>query len=187
MSFWIKTRSENEATGSLKAIYDAGIERAGKVFNIIKAMSLRPSQLRGSMMLYESTMFQKSGLSRSERELVAVVVSQSNGCFYWIEAHARSLRDEGEDSKWVKNLKDRGYAAIFLDHRQLAICRYSEKLTLSPKDMTEADLNPLKEVGFTDEDILDLVQVISYFNYINRIADAVGVPPEADWTTDNLS
>jgi len=72
----------HEATGALKAEYDAAIDRAGKVFNIVRAMSLRPSVLKRSMDLYGAIMFGSSGLSRQERELLAVVVSRANECRY---------------------------------------------------------------------------------------------------------
>jgi uncharacterized peroxidase-related enzyme len=71
---------EGEATGALKAEYDAAIARAGKVFNIVKAMSLNPETLRASMELYRAVMFGRSELSRAERELLAVVVSRANDC-----------------------------------------------------------------------------------------------------------
>ena len=72
----------DEATGPLKEEYDAAIGRAGKVFNIVKAMSLRPSVLRRSMELYKAIMLGSSGLSRQERELLATVVSRENDCHY---------------------------------------------------------------------------------------------------------
>jgi uncharacterized peroxidase-related enzyme len=71
-----------EATGALKREYDAAVARAGKVFNIVKAMSLRAGVLRASMQLYREIMFGESGLSRAERELLAVVVSRANDCHY---------------------------------------------------------------------------------------------------------
>jgi uncharacterized peroxidase-related enzyme len=73
---------EDEATGALRAEYDAAIGRAGKVFNIVKAMSLNPGTLRASMDLYRAVMFGHSELSRAERELLAVVVSRTNDCHY---------------------------------------------------------------------------------------------------------
>ena len=73
---------EGEATGALKAEYDAAIARVGKVFNIVKAMSLNPETLRASMELYRAVMFGRSELSRTERELLAVVVSRANDCHY---------------------------------------------------------------------------------------------------------
>jgi alkylhydroperoxidase family enzyme len=70
------------ATGLLKAEYEAAVERAGKVFNIVKAMSLRPGVLKRSMALYREIMFGPCGLTRQERELLAVVVSRANDCHY---------------------------------------------------------------------------------------------------------
>jgi alkylhydroperoxidase family enzyme len=72
----------SEATGVLKAEYDAAIARAGKVFNIVRSMSLRPGVLARSMGLYRAIMFDESGLTRQQRELLATVVSRTNGCFY---------------------------------------------------------------------------------------------------------
>ena len=71
-----------EASGALKEEYDAATGRAGKVFNIVKSMSLRPSVLKRSMELYKGIMFGTSALSRQERELLAVVVSRENDCHY---------------------------------------------------------------------------------------------------------
>ena len=71
-----------EATGRLRAEYDAAVARAGKVFNIVKSMSLRPGVLQRSMELYKAIMFGPSGLSRQERELLATVVSCANDCHY---------------------------------------------------------------------------------------------------------
>lgn len=73
---------EGEATGALKDEYDAAIARAGKVFNVVKAMSLNPETLRASMELYRAVMFGRSELSRAQRELLAVVVSRANDCHY---------------------------------------------------------------------------------------------------------
>ena len=71
-----------EATGALRAEYDAAVGRAGKVFNIVKAMSLRPSVLKRSLELYKGIMFGSSRLTRQERELLATVVSRTNECHY---------------------------------------------------------------------------------------------------------
>jgi uncharacterized peroxidase-related enzyme len=79
---YIRLVEEGEADGPLKEDYDAAIERAGKVFNIVKAMSLRPGVLRASMALYREIMFGESGLSRKERELLATVASAEQNCRY---------------------------------------------------------------------------------------------------------
>ncbi len=79
---YIKTVKPKDASGGLKAEYAAAIKRAGKVFNILKIQSLNPRTLRASMQLYLATMHAPSGLSRTERELLATVVSWANHCFY---------------------------------------------------------------------------------------------------------
>lgn len=79
---WIKTVEPEDASGQLKNEYLRAVARAGKVFNILKIQSLNPEALHASMGLYLSTMHGPSGLSRVERELMAVVVSQTNNCFY---------------------------------------------------------------------------------------------------------
>ena len=79
---YIRLVEIDEATGLLKEEYDAAMVRAGKVFNIVKSMSLRPGVLRTSMALYRAIMFGPSGLSRQERELLATVVSRENDCHY---------------------------------------------------------------------------------------------------------
>jgi uncharacterized peroxidase-related enzyme len=79
---YIRLIEEAEADGLLREEYDAAVERAGKVFNILKAMSLRPAVLRASMALYREIMFGESGLSRKERELLATVASAEQSCHY---------------------------------------------------------------------------------------------------------
>jgi uncharacterized peroxidase-related enzyme len=82
MKPWIKVVSDAAATGLLKSLFDAALKRAGKVFHIVRIMSLRPEQSRDAMAFYRTLMFGESSLSRAEREMIAVVVSQTNDCFY---------------------------------------------------------------------------------------------------------
>ena len=80
---WIKTVSPSEATGLLKRLYDSAIQRAGRVFNVIRLQSRRPHVLRASTQLYTELMHaEASPLSRAQREMIATVVSRTNGCFY---------------------------------------------------------------------------------------------------------
>jgi uncharacterized peroxidase-related enzyme len=79
---YLRLIGEDEASGELKEEYDAAVRRAGKVFQIVKAMSLRPGVLKRSLELYQAIMFGSSELSRAERELLAVVVSRANDCHY---------------------------------------------------------------------------------------------------------
>lgn len=79
---WIRTVSDEEATGLLKKEYDEAIKRAGKVFHIVRMFSLNPRALQDTLALYRTVMFGKSDLSRAEREMIATVVSKENRCHY---------------------------------------------------------------------------------------------------------
>lgn len=79
---WIRTFSTDEASGPLRRSYDEAVQRAGRVFAILRAMSLAPAVLDASMGLYIAIMFGETGLTRRQREMLAVVVSRSNACHY---------------------------------------------------------------------------------------------------------
>jgi uncharacterized peroxidase-related enzyme len=79
---WIKVVEPEDATGELNQQYDEAVERAGKVYNILRVQSLNPQTLKASMEIYKATMYGPSGLSRAEREMLATVVSWANRCFY---------------------------------------------------------------------------------------------------------
>jgi uncharacterized peroxidase-related enzyme len=79
---WIKTIPPEEATGLLRQEYGAAVKRAGRIYNIVRIMSLNPRTLRASMELYKSLMHAPSKLSRAQREMIAVVVSKTNDCYY---------------------------------------------------------------------------------------------------------
>ena len=80
---WIKTIAPEQATGLLKQLYDAAVRRAGRVYNVIRLQSLRPKVLRASTQLYMELMHSpEGGLTRAQREMIATVVSRTNGCHY---------------------------------------------------------------------------------------------------------
>jgi uncharacterized peroxidase-related enzyme len=124
--------------------------------------------------LYMTIMFGKSGLSRAEREAVAVVVSASNDCQYCVNHHAEALRRYLKDEEIVSLLMTADGLET-LEPRLSNIVRYAEKLTTAPGAMTEVDLGELRAEKLSDEDILDLTLIVGYFNFVNRIALGLGV------------
>ena len=171
---WIKEVDISEAEGKLAETYAALIEKRGKVANTLKVHSLNPDAMSNHLDLYMTIMFGKSGLSRAEREAIAVVVSASNDCQYCVNHHAEALRRYLKDEE-VINLLMTADGLETLEPRLSNIVRYAEKLTTAPGAMTEIDLGELRAEGLTDEDILDLTLVVGYFNFVNRIALGLGV------------
>lgn len=176
---WIEEIEETEADDKLARIYAELIEKRGKVSNILKVHSLNPDALRNHLDLYMTIMFGKSGLSRAEREAIAVVVSANNDCAYCVNHHAEALQHYIKDDELVDLLKSADGLET-LEPRLSNIVRHAEKLTTAPAAMTESDLDELRAVGLDDKDILDVSLITAYFNFVNRLALGLGVSYDAD-------
>lgn len=170
---WIEEIEESDAGGELAEIYAELIEKRGKVANILKVHSLNPAAMSNHLDLYMTLMFGKSGLSRAEREAIAVVVSATNDCAYCVNHHAEALRHYVESD--VLDMLVEADGLETLEPRLSNIVRYAEKLTSAPGAMTEIDLGELRAVELDDKDILDITLIVGYFNFVNRIALGLGV------------
>jgi uncharacterized peroxidase-related enzyme len=179
---WIEEIEVDEANGKLAEMYAMLVQQRGKVSNILKVHSLNPEAMGRHIELYMTLMFGKSGLSRAEREAVAVVVSANNECQYCVSHHAEALRRYIDDEELLGMLANADGLET-LEPRLSNIVRHAEKLTTAPGAMTESDLGELRAVGLDDKDILDLTLIVSYFNFVNRIAVGLGVT----FSTDELS
>ena len=178
---WIEEIDIDEADGKLAAIYAELIEKRGKISNILKVHSLNPDALGSHLELYMTIMFGRSGLSRAEREAIAVVVSANNDCAYCVNHHAEALRHYIKDEEILSMLMTADGLET-LEPRLSNIVRHAEKLTTAPGAMTESDLDELRVVGLDDSDILDLSLITAYFNFVNRLALGLGV----DYTPEEL-
>ena len=176
---WIDEIEVGEADGQLAEMYDDLVRKRGKVSNILKVHSLNPAAMGDHLDLYMTLMFGKSGLSRLEREAIAVVVSASNDCEYCVNHHTESLRHYLDDEETL-NLLATADGLETLEPRLSNIVRYAEKLTDAPGAMTESDLGELRAEGLADKDILDLTLIVGYFNFVNRIAMGLGVEFSAE-------
>jgi uncharacterized peroxidase-related enzyme len=171
---WIEEVEVSEAEGKLAQTYAELIEKRGKVSNILMVHSLNPDAMSNHLDLYMTIMFGKSGLSRAERESIAVVVSATNECAYCVNHHAEALRRYMKNRETVSLLMAADGLET-LEPRLSNIVRYAEKLTSAPGAMTESDLGELRAVNLSDRDILDLTLIVGYFNFVNRIALGLGV------------
>jgi len=171
---YIKVIEEQDADTELKETYDRVKGERGKVSNILKIHSLLPKTIETHLNLYTAIMFDKSGLKRADRELIAVVVSATNDCDYCVNHHAEALLNYWKDeSKVTQAGKD--FRKLDISKKQTAMLEFVEKLTKDPGDMTETDIDKLRASGFNDEEILSISLVTNYFNFVNRNALALGV------------
>ncbi|NQU67934.1 MAG: peroxidase-related enzyme [Candidatus Marinimicrobia bacterium] len=176
----IKVISYEEATGRLKDIYDELITKRGKLADVHMIQSLRPESIVKHIDLYMEIMFSKSELSRAEREMMAVVVSASNGCEYCQIHHSAALNHYWKDENKV-NLLRNDIIPADLNDRERALCEFATKLTSHPENSSKEDLTiNLRNVGLLDSAILDATLVIAYFNFVNRIVLALVVGLEND-------
>jgi uncharacterized peroxidase-related enzyme len=171
---WIEEIEISEADGRLAEIYAELVAKRGKVSNILKVHSLNPDAMGNHLDLYMTIMFGKSGLSRAEREAIAVVVSATNECAYCVNHHAEALRRYIKDEEVLTMLSEADGLET-LEPRLSNIVRHAEKLTSAPGAMTETDLGELRAVGLSEKDILDMTLIVAYFNFVNRIALGLGV------------
>lgn len=169
-----------EATGDLKKIYDELEKKRGKLASVHKVQSLNPDTIMKHMDLYMSVMFSKSPLSRAQREMIAVVVSSANGCEYCQLHHGEALNHYWKDREKVRKLR-KDFNQLGLNNIDIRLCALARKLTLQPEKIDEEhDIKPLKNTGLTDRAILDAVLVISYFNFVNRMVQGLGVETDEE-------
>jgi uncharacterized peroxidase-related enzyme len=171
---FIKIIEENEASGKLKTAYEEIKSARGKLANIMKIHSLIPDSMTKHMDLYKTIMFGKSNLSRELKEMIAVVVSVANKCDYCINHHAEALnyywKNKEKINRFVNNFRSVG-----LEPRIIVLLEYADELTVSPNKITQSAIDKIKSYGWNDEDILLTNLIVSYFNFVNRIALGLGV------------
>jgi uncharacterized peroxidase-related enzyme len=169
-----------EAEGYLKEVYEQILESRGKVAEIYKIQSLNPRSIIRHMDLYITLMYGKSPLSRAERELIGVVVSNANRCKYCIEHHSQALNHFWKNDKRLNRLK-KDYREADLTERELLIAEMAEVSTLVPDSKKiQSLIKKLKNTGFTDRQVLDTTLIIGYFNFVNRIVLNLDVKLEKD-------
>jgi len=171
---YIETISEADATGELARWYRRAGNPDGTVDNVMRIHSLNVETLRTHFEMYTATMHRPSPLSRAEREMVAVAISRLNGCDYCLAHHRAGLERLLPKRPGLAEALAGGETGD-LGPREAALVAFATALTVSPGRMSEADVAELRTGGLDDRAILDLAQVVGYFNYVNRIVTGLGV------------
>ena len=155
-------------------------DKLGLVPNVLRAHAFDIDKLDAFAGLYNALMLAPSGLSKLEREMIAVVVSSINRCWYCQVAHGAAVRELSGKPELGEAMV-MNWRAADLDARQTAMLAFAEKITRASAEITEADRQALRDAGFSDRDIWDIANVAGFFNMTNRVASATGMQPNADY------
>ncbi len=178
--------AREELPDNFQKYFNVCDEKLGMVPNVLKAYSHRPDQLDVFSRIYNELMFGESGVTKLEKEMIAVAVSSSNRCYYCQVAHGAAVREYSGDPT-LGELMVMNYRAAELSERQRAMLDFAVKLTESPQSMIEADRQALRDVGFSDRDIWDIANVAGFYNMTNRVASAVDMQPNFEYHAQNRS
>ena len=164
----------------LQTIWRKCMDKVGFVPNVYSAYSLKPQRLRNFMAMYNEVMLSESALSKLEREMVAVVVSSANRCYYCLVAHGAAVRQLSGDPE-LGEMMALNYRVARLEARQRAMLDFAWKLTATPWLIEDADRDELHAVGFDDQAIFDLAETVAFFNLSNRMASATDMMPNPEY------
>ena len=155
-------------------------EKIGFIPNVLAAFAKFPKQFEGFTKLYNSLMLGESGLTKLEREMIAVTVSSENHCFYCLVAHGSAVRELSNDPQLGERIAA-NFRSAELPEKQLELLNFTKKLTRDPSEISERDRTKLREVGYTDRDIWDISAIIGLFNMTNRLASATEMEPNDNY------
>jgi len=181
---WIKTIDYTEADGSLKKLYDRVKGPNNNIDNVLSLHSLRPHTLTGHMGLYKAVLHHSGNtLPKWYLETLGVFVSRLNQCDYCVDHHSAGLkRLLKDDAKYnaIRSAIDHNETISVLEDKWLQGIQYANTLTKAPSTLMEEDISSLRKVGFSDGEILEINQLTSYFNYVNRSVIGLGVSTKGD-------
>ncbi|RLQ89602.1 alkylhydroperoxidase [Notoacmeibacter ruber] len=160
--------------------FDKCEEKLGIVPNVLVAHAFDAERLDTFAKFYNSLMLAPSGLTKAEREMIAVTVSAINRCHYCLTAHGAALRQLTGDPALAETITQ-NWRAADLSERQRAMLAFVEKLSLRPAAMDEADRQALRDAGFSDRDIFDIASVAGFYAMSNRLASATEMAPNPEY------
>ncbi|WP_282154156.1 carboxymuconolactone decarboxylase family protein [Ruegeria atlantica] len=184
MSAWISMISDEDADSHLKATLDLARTPHGTVDNVMRVHSLRPNTMKGHVILYRACLHDEANkVPMWFQEVISSYVSTLNTCPYSYANHwsnARHLIDDAARADKIEAALEAHRPQDAFDSAHLAALTYAEKLTLSPGTMVDSDVAALKDTGWEDGEILEINQIVGYFNYANRLLNGLGVTTDGD-------
>ena len=155
-------------------------QKIGFIPNVLAAFAKFPKQFEGFTKLYNALMLGESGLTKLEREMIAVTVSSENHCFYCLVAHGSAVRELSKDPQLGERIAA-NFRSAELPKKQEELLNFTKKLTKDPSEISENDRKKLRDVGYTDRDIWDISAIVGLFNMTNRLASATEMEPNNNY------
>ena len=155
-------------------------DKLGFIPNVLKAYAFDNKKLKAFIDMSDDLMLGESGLSKLEREMIAVAVSAINHCHYCLTAHGAAVRYRSKDPV-LGDTVEHNYRAASISPKQKAMLDFAVKLTEAPDKLEASDRGLLRQAGFSDRDIWDIAAVAAFFNMSNRLASAVEMRPNAEY------
>ena len=177
---WLEMAGEAVQDEGMQKLFAKAREHLGFVPNVFLGYTIRPTHFRHWFNHFREIMQGESELTEVEREMICLAVSAENQCLYCLVSHGADLRQKMGDPILADRLT-LDYRRAGLDERTTAMLDYAVKLTLRPKDCSEADIGHLRELGFSDEGIFDIAETAAMFNFTNRLASATGMMPNREY------
>jgi uncharacterized peroxidase-related enzyme len=171
---------KTELDNDLQSLWQKCVEKLGFVPNVYSAYSLKPQRLRNFMAMYNEIMLSDSGLSKLEREMIAVVVSSANRCYYCLVAHGAAVRMLSGDPE-LGEMMALNYRVAELEPRQRVMLDYAWKMTTAPWLIDDGDRAALTKVGLSAADMFDLNETVAFFNLSNRMASGTDMMPNREY------
>jgi uncharacterized peroxidase-related enzyme len=161
-------------------------EKLGLIPYVLRAYTANPDKFRAFSRFYNTLMLdeERCELSKLEREMIAVVVSCANHCYYCLVAHGQAVRQLSDDPQ-LGEMMVMNYRVAELTPRLRAMLDFAWKLTKTPHDVGDADRDALRKVGFSEQDIFDIADTAAFFNYTNRVAHALDMMPNPEYHAKN--
>ena len=176
----LNLKSVNPLPENIQKYFKLCEEKLGLIPNVLKAYSHNTEKLNAFTNMYNEIMLAESGLSKLQREMIAVVVSSINKCFYCQVAHGASVRELSKNPELSEELI-MNYNIANISDKDKEMLKFSDKMTSSSYKIQEEDRNILRKHGFTDADIWDIASVVGFFNMSNRIASATKMMPNNEY------
>lgn len=166
--------------GETQRYFDICVEKLGFVPNVLRSFAFNIEKLNAFTTMYNDLMLADSGLSKLEREMIAVVVSSINRCYYCLVAHGAAVRQLSGNPELGEMLV-MNYRVAPLSERERAMLDFAAKMTEASYRIEEEDRQVLRDAGLSDADIWDVASVAAFFNMSNRLSSATDKRPNAEY------